>query len=190
MKVILTQNVDRLGQAGEVKDVATGYARNYLIPKGLALAATPGTLKQWNAQQKTRAIQEERLAEQASELIERLSTQVLTFEAKAGPTGRLYGSVTTGDIAEALEREFGISVDRRKILSDPLREVGEHTISVRLASEAVAEVRAVVRAEGAEEGLEAAEGVEPEGEDEAEGSDDLADDSIPQMDEPEAVAEE
>ena len=190
MKVILTQNVERLGQAGEVKEVATGYARNYLIPKGLALAATPGSLKQWNAQQKAQQVQEERLAAQAGELIRQLSEQVLTFEAKAGPTGRLYGSVTTGDIAEALEREFGISVDRRKILSDPLREVGEHTISVRLGPEAVAEVRAVVRAEGAEEDPEAEEGVEPEGVEETGGTDDLADDSAPELDEPEIGAEE
>ena len=209
MKVILTQHVERLGQAGEVKKVATGYARNYLIPKGLALVATPGSLKEWNAQQKVREVQEERLAEQAGVLIERLSTLVLSFEAKAGPTGRLYGSVTTGDIVEALERESGISVDRRKILSDPLREVGEHTISVRLGPDAVAEVRAIVRAEGgadevsaaedvseaedasgAEGASEAEDGVESEEVEEAEGTDELADDSAPQMDEPEVVAEE
>ena len=201
MKVILTQHVERLGQAGEVKKVATGYARNYLIPKGLALVATPGSLKEWNAQQKVREVQEERLAEQAGVLIERLSTLVLSFEAKAGPTGRLYGSVTTGDIVEALERESGISVDRRKILSDPLREVGEHTISVRLGPDAVAEVRAIVRDEGAEEvsaaedvsgaedASEADDGVESEEVEEAEGTDELADDSAPQMDEPEVVAE-
>ena len=202
MKVILTQHVERLGQAGEVKKVATGYARNYLIPKGLALVATPGSLKEWNAQQKVREVQEERLAEQAGVLIERLSTLVLSFEAKAGPTGRLYGSVTTGDIVEALERESGISVERRKILSDPLREVGEHTISVRLGPDAVAEVRAIVRAEGAEDvsgaedasgaegASEADDGVESEEVEEAEGTDELADDSAPQMDEPEVVAEE
>jgi len=166
MKIILTQDVPGLGQAGDVKDVAMGYARNYLIPRGLAVVATPGALRQWQVQQKARAEREARLAEQAAELTERLNALTLTFQAKAGPTGRLYGSVTTADIAEALERESGIRLDRRHILSDPLREVGEHVVPVRVARDAVAQVRVVVQAEGAEE--MAGEAEEPAGVGEAE----------------------
>ena len=151
MKVILKEDIAGLGQAGEIKEVAMGYARNYLIPKGLAIAATPGALRQWQTEDRARATREARLADRAADVSEQLSALTLTFQAKAGPTGRLYGSVTTADIAEALERESGVPFDRRKILSDPLREVGEHTVSVRVSPDIVAEVTAVVQAEGIEE---------------------------------------
>ena len=156
MKVILKQDVPGLGTAGEIKEVALGYARNYLIPKGLAEAATPGVVKMVQEQLKARAEREARLAERAAELAEKMSALTLTFQAKAGPTGRLYGSVTTADIAEALGKELGVPVDRRKILSDSLREVGEHTVSVRLSRDVEAQVRVVVQAEGAEEAPEEA----------------------------------
>jgi len=148
MKVILIENVPGLGVMGEVKDVSPGYARNYLIPRGLAVVATPGSLQEWKARLEARAARETREAQQAAELAERISALTLTFRAKAGPTGRLYGSVTTADIAKALEKELGISVDRRKIESDPLREVGEHQVAVRLARDVTAQVRVVVEAEG------------------------------------------
>ena len=148
MKVILIENVPGLGNVGEVKDVAPGYARNYLIPRGLAVVATPGAVQEWETRLKARMAREAREAEKAAELAERISALTLTFQAKAGPTGRLYGSVTTADIAEALERELGLAIDRRKIESDPLREVGEHTVTVRLAREATAALRVVVEAEG------------------------------------------
>ncbi|HEC33337.1 MAG TPA: 50S ribosomal protein L9 [Chloroflexi bacterium] len=151
MKVFLLQDVAGLGVAGEIKDVAKGYARNYLIPKGLAVVATPGTLKMARVQQEARAEREARVAERAAELAERMAALTLTFQAKAGPTGRLYGSVTTADIAEALERELGVRFDKRKILTDPLREVGEYTIRVRLSRNTEAQARVVVQAEGAEE---------------------------------------
>lgn len=150
MKVLLTQDVPGLGAAGEVKEVTTGYARNYLIPKGLAVAAAPGTVRMVEAQRKAQAEREARLATRATELARRIAATTLTFQAKAGPTGRLYGSVTPADIAEALERELGIRFERRKIQSDPLREVGEYTIPVRLSGAVEAQVQVVVQAEGAE----------------------------------------
>lgn len=156
MKVILTQDVPDLGVAGDIKEVAMGYARNYLIPKGLAVVATASKVKTVQAEQKARARQEARAAEEATVLAERMSALTLTFQAKAGPTGRLYGSVTTADIAEALERELGVQFDRRKITSGPLRQVGEHTILVRLSSDVEAQVQGVVQAEGVE-GEEGAE---------------------------------
>ncbi len=151
MKVILTREVHNLGQAGDVKQVSTGYARNYLIPQGLAIKATDGAIKEFERKQTAELRREEQLAARAEALVERLSKVTLTFEAKASEKGRLFGSITTADIAEVLERESGEKFDRRKhILSEPLRTVGEHIISVRLTSEIVAEVKAIVKPEGGE----------------------------------------
>jgi large subunit ribosomal protein L9 len=151
VKIILTREVHNLGQAGDVKNVAAGYARNYLIPKGLAMKATPGALKDFERHRAAETSREERLASRAEALAQRLSEVTLTFEAKASEKGRLFGSITTAAIAEALERESGEKFDRRKhILSEPLRQVGEHIISVRLTPEVVAEVKAVVKPEGGE----------------------------------------
>lgn len=151
MKIILTRDVHNLGLTGDVKDVATGYARNYLIPRGLAIKATPSALKEFERRQTAEARREERLSARAEVLAQRLSEVTLIFEAKASEKGRLFGSITTADITEALEREIGEKFDRRKhILSDPLRHVGEHFISVRLTSDVVAEVKAVVKPEGGE----------------------------------------
>ena len=151
MKIILTRDVPNLGQAGDVKDVATGYARNYLIPKGLAAKATTGALKEFKRQRVSVAHREDRLAARAEALAQRLSGLTLTFEAKAGEKGRLYGSITSAGIAEALEREVGEKFDRRKhILCEPIRHVGQHVIPVRLAADVVAEVKVVVKPEGGE----------------------------------------
>jgi len=151
VKIILTRDVPNLGQAGDLKDVATGYARNYLISQGWAVKATTGALKEFERRQAAEAHREERMTERAEALAEQLSALTLTFEAKAGETGRLYGSITTAEMAEALERETGEKFDRRKhILSDPIREVGEHIISVRLTADVEVGVKAVVKPEGGE----------------------------------------
>ncbi len=151
MKIILTREVHNLGQVGDVKDVATGYARNYLIPQGLAMKATASTLKEFERKRTAQARRDEQLADRAEALVQRLSEVTLTFKAKASEKGRLFGSITTADIAAALEREIGEKFDRRKhILSEPLRHVGEHVVSVRLTSEIVAEVKAIVKPEGGE----------------------------------------
>jgi large subunit ribosomal protein L9 len=151
VKIILTRDVSNLGQAGDVKDVAAGYARNYLIPNGLAIKATPGALKEFERRRTAEARRDEKLTAHAEALAQRLSGVTLVFEAKAGEKGQLYGSITTAEIAEALEREIGETFDRRKqILSEPLRHVGEHVVSVRLAADVVAEVKAVVKPEGEE----------------------------------------
>ena len=151
MKVILTQDVPNLGHAGDVKNVADGYARNYLFRQGLAVKASPGKLKEFEHLRVAAAHREERTAARAEALAGQLSGVTLTFEAKAGETGHLYGSITPAAIAEALEREVGEAFDRRKqILSEPLREVGEHVVSVRLSQDVVAEVKVVVKAEESE----------------------------------------
>jgi len=151
VKIILTRDVPNVGHAGDVKDVSDGYARNYLISRGLAVKATPGALRDLERRRVAETSREERLAERAEMLAQRLSGLTLTFEAKAGEKGRLYGSITPAEIAEALEREVGEKFDRRKhILVDPLRQVGTHVVPVRLTADVVAEVKVVVKPEGGE----------------------------------------
>jgi large subunit ribosomal protein L9 len=165
VKIILTRDVDNVGEAGEVKDVAGGYARNYLIPKGLAIKASPGALKEFKRRGAAEARRLAKLGARAEQLAEQLADVTLAFEARAGETGRLYGSITTGEIAEALGRAVGETFDRRKhILSDPIREVGEHVVSVRLSPEVTVDVKAVVKAEGVEEEQAGGEGDVPAGE--------------------------
>lgn len=175
MKVILLESVPNQGEAGEIIDVAPGYARNYLFPRELAIAATPGAVKQVRMEQKTQARRDARMAKQAEALAKQIEELTLTFEAKAGPTGRLYGSVTTGDIAEALAKEIDEEIDRRKIAGDPLREVGEHTVSVQVGSDITAELQVVIHPEGGELPAEAPE--EQEEAAEAEASDTAAEEA-------------
>lgn len=158
MKVILVSDVPNLGRAGDVKEVADGYARNYLIPRGLARQATPGMLRDLQHRQATEAAQEERLTARLQSLARRLSQVTLVFDAKVSEKGRLFGSITTADIAEALEREVGVKLDRRKhILCEPLRHIGEHLVPVRLSPKVTVNVRVVVRPEGEEMAEAAAE---------------------------------
>jgi large subunit ribosomal protein L9 len=151
VKVILTQDIPDLGEAGTVKTVTNGYARNYLFRNGLAVKASKGALREFEQRKKADARREEKMTARAAALAEELQGVTLTFEAKAGETGHLYGSITPAAIAEALSREVGEEFDRRKhIDSEPLREVGEHMVSVRLSSSVTAEVRVVVKPEGGE----------------------------------------
>lgn len=135
MKVILLQNVEGLGKAGDLKEVANGYARNYLLPRQLAAGATPALI----ATRTQRIAAEQRKLEKQAELnkqqAERLSQVTLTFKAKVGREGRLYGSITSQDIAAALRDAEKITVDRRVIeLSDPIRTTGSFTVPVKIAN--------------------------------------------------------
>lgn len=135
MKVILLQNVEGLGQAGDMKDVANGYARNYLLPRRLAAGATPSMVA--NREQRIAAEQRRlaKLAEQNQQLAERLGQIALTFKAKVGSQGRLYGSITSQDIATALRETEDISVDRRTIeLSEPIRSLGAFSVPVKIST--------------------------------------------------------
>ena len=160
MKIILKQDVPNVGQEGEVEEVADGYARNYLIPQGMAIKATPGALKDYEHRQKVQAKKHERDKKRAEALARRLTAQTLTFDVKVGETGQLYGSITNADIAEALEEQIGEEIDRRNIpLSEPIREVGEHFVPVRLMEDVEPQVRVVVKPESGEwpEGIEPVE---------------------------------
>ncbi len=135
MKIILLQDVEGLGKAGDLKEVSNGYARNYLVPRRLAAAATPGLIA--NRAQRVASEQRrlEKLAEQNRQQAERLNTVTLTFRARVGTQGRLYGSITSQDIASALREVENITIDRRSIeLADPIRSPGTFTIPVRIAS--------------------------------------------------------
>ena len=133
MKVILLQDIKTLGRKGELKEVAEGYARNYLVPKGLAAMATEANLRmaaQQKQSAKTRELHEE---EEAREFAARLQGLKITIEAKTGESGRLFGSVTTKDITEAVWRMAKIELDRKKIdLQEGLKQLGHYDIPVRL----------------------------------------------------------
>lgn len=145
--VILRQNVENLGEAGELVAVKPGYARNYLIPQGLALPATEGNRRRFEEERRQAARSAVREREQADELAAEIEGHSLTFAVKAGEEGRLYGSVTAADIAEALLAE-GLSVDRRLIeLEEPIKELGVYRVPVRLHAEVRPEVKIWVVAE-------------------------------------------
>ncbi|HYX50395.1 MAG TPA: 50S ribosomal protein L9 [Ktedonobacteraceae bacterium] len=141
MKVILLQDVDGLGKAGDLKDVANGYARNFLLPKKMAAGATPQLLA--NYQQRIAAEQRkiEKQNEQNQQQAERLGQVTLTFKARVGGQGRLYGSITSQDIAAGLRESQGIQIDRRMIdLPDPIRALGTYHVPVKLAQKLAPEI--------------------------------------------------
>ncbi len=148
MKILLKDDVDNLGTAGDIVDVADGYARNYLLPQGLAVRATPGQIKQVDVIRAQSRLKHQRIAAEMAALTEKLEGTLLTFEATASERGRLYGSVTQDQIAEALAAELGEPIDRRKIDTDPLRQLGLHAIPIRLGGELTPKVSVIVHREG------------------------------------------
>jgi large subunit ribosomal protein L9 len=145
MEVLLLQDVDNLGQAGEIQRVADGFARNYLFPRNLAVLATPGAVKQAELRQQAAARRQAKDLADAKSLAAALDGLTVGFQARAGETGRLYGSITSANIATALEKQVGREVDRRKIeLSEPLKDLGTHAVTIRLAAEAEAKVTVVI----------------------------------------------
>jgi large subunit ribosomal protein L9 len=133
MKVVLRQDVPKLGEAGSIQEVKPGYGRNYLIPQGLAVLATPGEVKtaEHNAAVKARKIA--RQEEQLQSLADKIAGKRLEFTVRAGEGGRLYGSITSTEIADELAKVVGEEIDRRKVvLDEPIRTLGEHTVTVHL----------------------------------------------------------
>jgi large subunit ribosomal protein L9 len=145
MEVLLLKDVDQLGRAGEIKRVSDGYARNYLFPRKLAVLATPGAIKQTEQHLEAQVSRQAKTLSDAQALAQLLDGVVITFQARAGESDRLYGSITNANIAEALQEKVGREVDRRKIdLVEPLKELGTHAITIRLAPEAEAKVTVVI----------------------------------------------
>ena len=150
MRVLLKRAVRGLGEAGEVKKVADGYAANYLVPRGLAVPATPSVLKAYEAQAQVESRKQQQETDAAGRIADQLQGVVLTVTAKAGETGKLYGSITSGDIASGLEMETGRSVDKRKVMLDgSIRELGKYKVPIKLMPEVISEITVIVEAESA-----------------------------------------
>jgi large subunit ribosomal protein L9 len=168
VEVILLKDVEKLGLRGDVVDVARGYARNFLLPRKLAEAATPGRVAELRRVEAERARHEARTAEQAREIADVLSKTVLRFEVKAGPTGALFGSVTPSDVVDEIWRTRKIRVDRRRVAIDPLKRIGRYSVPIALFEDVHVEIKTLVVPEGGElppeEELAALEAAEAEAE--------------------------
>ena len=148
MKVLLIKDVYKLGRAGDVKRVADGFGRNYLLPQGLAVLATPGALKQAERIREEASARRQELNQEMSGVAEKIDGMLLVFPARASETGKLYGSITTQMIAEALSKKSGTEISRRQIDSQPLRALGEHKVQVRLTVDLIPEITVIVHREG------------------------------------------
>ena len=147
MKVMLIKDVYNLGRAGDVKKVANGYARNFLIPQKMAVLASVGALRQVEKIQAAAAKQRQLLNEEMSGLAEQIAALELSFKAKVGETGKLYGSVTTQTIIDAINEKLNCNLDKRQVETQPLREEGEHMVRVRLTFDLVPEVKVIVKSD-------------------------------------------
>jgi large subunit ribosomal protein L9 len=148
MKVLLRSDISGVGKKGDIVDVAKGFAHNFLFPTGSALVATGGIEMQAASMRKSRALRDAQDKESAQTVAGVLSAGTVTITARAGAEGRLFGSVTTTDIAEAVEAQTGAVLDRRKIqLAEPLKSVGTHVVTVRLHTEVEAELTVEVVAD-------------------------------------------
>ena len=148
MKVLLIKDVYKLGRAGEVKKVAAGYGRNYLLPQGLAVLATAGALKQAEKIGSQAEVLRTELNSELKDLAGHINGVTLTFAAKAGETGKLYGSITTNDVAAAIQEKTRYEVKKQQIDMQPIRNLGEFTAHVRLTMDLVPEVKIIVHREG------------------------------------------
>lgn len=147
MKVLLREDVDNLGYAGEVYTVADGFGRNYLIPEGLAVLATSNAMNQANAWRKKAESRREEMRAEYEALAIKINETTLTYTARAGQTGKLYGSVTTSQITDDLNEQLGTEIDRRKVGNEPLRQLGEQQVVVRLNADIQPHVTVIVEPE-------------------------------------------
>jgi large subunit ribosomal protein L9 len=158
MKVILTEEVPNLGAPGQVVEVAPGYARHYLLPRKLAIEATRGNVSSLEHHRRTIEARQKKLAQSASALGERIASTPIAIAARAGETGRLYGSITTADIAAELERALGLQVDKRKIeILEPIKVLGDYQVKLRLHRDVQVPLTVTVVPEGPPRGQEQAE---------------------------------
>lgn len=148
MKVLLLKDVYKLGRAGDVKKVADGFGRNYLLPQGLAVLASAGAIKQAESIRTRATSQRAALNQEMGGVAERIKGLVIGFPARAGETGKLYGSITTQMIADEISRKTSTTIDRRQIECEPIRTLGDHKCLVRLTVDLTPEVRVIVHREG------------------------------------------
>lgn len=148
MKVLLIKDVYKLGRAGEVKKVAAGYGRNYLIPKGFAIPATAGSMQQADRIKVKATERRAKLNEELSDIAEVLTGKTLYFAVKAGETGHLYGSVGDDDIIDAIEGNYEIKLEKRQVETEPIRELGTYTVPIHFTMDLVPEITVVVHREG------------------------------------------
>src|SRR3982751_6078431 len=164
MEVVLKQDVDTLGLRGDVVNVARGYARNFLLPRGLAEVATAGLVKELGKRDAQRARHEAKTSDEARAIAKRVEGVELRFDVNAGPTGVLFGSVTATNVADRLWDEQKLRVDRRKLQMDTIKRIGRYTVPFEVFPDVVAELKLVVAPEGeelpAEEELAAMEAAE------------------------------
>jgi large subunit ribosomal protein L9 len=145
VRVILKREVAGLGRPGDVKDVADGYAQNFLLPRGLAIEATAGEMKVLSRARDAKRAKQDRAHADAEELAKRLAETTLVFKLKAGEQGKTFGSVTSKDIAEALQREQKVDVDKTKVhLPEPLKALGVHQVEIRLLTDVRANVTVAI----------------------------------------------
>jgi large subunit ribosomal protein L9 len=144
-QAVLLKDVDGLGEAGEAIDVKPGYLRNYLIPRKLAQPATRASLEEAERRRERAEVEEQQAAERAGETSQLLSKTVLTINHRAGPDGKLFGSVTANEIADAIQAARGLKVDRRKVrLEEPIRETGTYMVDVEVGGGVTASVKTIV----------------------------------------------
>jgi large subunit ribosomal protein L9 len=148
MKVVFTEDVVNVASAGDVKDVASGYARNYLLPKKLAVVATDAELKKLEVQRQAGARREARTEQEAESVAQVLQETTIVLKVRAGEGERIYGSVTSADIADEIKKSTGHEIDKRKIeLEEPIRELGSHVVPVKLSKNVIASVTVAVEQE-------------------------------------------
>ena len=148
MKVLLIKDVYKLGRAGEIKKVAAGYGRNYLIPKGFAIPATAGSMQQADRISVKATERRAALNAELSDIAEVLTGKTLTFAVKAGETGRLYGSVSDEDIIDTIEANYEIKLEKRQVETEPIRQLGTYTVPIHFTMDLVPEITIVVHREG------------------------------------------
>jgi large subunit ribosomal protein L9 len=156
MKVLLLKDVYKLGRAGDVKKVADGYGRNFLLPQGMAVLATEGALKQSEKIRTEATKKRAALNHEMSAVAEVIKGMAIGFASKAGETGKLYGSITSQDVSDAIKAKTGIEVKRQQIDLQPIRNLGEHKVHIRLTMDLIPEIRVVVYREGEANPLEEA----------------------------------
>ncbi len=146
MRVVFLKDVANVASSGDIKEVADGYARNFLIPRGLAAMVTPQVTSQLEAQIASQNKKQAQMAGEFARLAEQLNGSEITIEAKVGAKDKLYGSVTSADIAEELTKTSGIDIDKRKVeLPEPIRETGSYEVAVKLGKDALPRIKVTVK---------------------------------------------